>query len=564
VNVPGTWAPTPLEPTGRPWEFTQVQLGRRVLLVLILAAAVVAGPLDLGPSFLPGAAEPVVVVHVDADDPDADDANPGSARRPVRTVQRGVRIALDHNTAGDATRVVIHPGVYRETIDLPASDDATAAPMTLEGSDDGGVVISGADVWEGWSSPEGDGVYIHHWPFTWGEDEPPSSWDEQDLGGVLQRRELVFVDGTPLRQVGSADAVRANPGTFSVSEDDEEIAIHPLPGAAPPDAVVEVAVRPRVFRARQRENLSLRNLTFRHANTPLQRGAVILDGVDTAHLEGVTAEWNAWAGLAIIDSDDVTVTRSAANHNGILGFSTYQTRGLYLDDVENSSNNWRGAWVGYHGWEAGSKFFSSRDTTLHRFVAVNNRSHGLWLDYDHSDVVIDEALLAGNLRHGLFLEASQGPFVVRDSTICANGRAGVFDGKARQVHLEGNRVFGNGRGQLVLSGDPGGRDVTFWDTGTETRVNSGEWRLRDNRFGAVDDAPLVTTTLSADEWETFRSSLTSGGNVWSAAEPDDVFELPEGGPTDFTGWQEQTAQDRDSRFEQRPTIRPCPADPLAE
>ena len=212
------------------------------------------------------------VFHVDRAQSDASDNNAGSAEKPLASIGKGVELALAANRRGEPARVVVHAGIYREQVNLHGSPSATDSPMVIEGAGDGATVISGADVWSGWTKTSSD-VYSHHWGFDWGLTALPEGWDSvqsvQD-NPLLRRREMVFVNGRLLRQVDSRDAVAARRGSFYVSEADNTIFVSPPPGATLESSRVEVSVRPQTFVVGTKNNVTLKGFTFRHANTPLQ------------------------------------------------------------------------------------------------------------------------------------------------------------------------------------------------------------------------------------------------------------------------------------------------------
>src|SRR5512146_18986 len=56
-------------------------------------------------------------LHVDGGAAHASDANPGTEALPFRTISGAFGLALTNKAAGIGTRILIEPGVYRETIE---------------------------------------------------------------------------------------------------------------------------------------------------------------------------------------------------------------------------------------------------------------------------------------------------------------------------------------------------------------------------------------------------------------------------------------------------------------
>jgi hypothetical protein len=134
---------------------------------------------------------------------------------------------LPSNGAGKAVLIVIGPGVYREAVGVYADEQATDAPMILEGVPGGEVVISGSDVVEEWDPTGEPGVYRHHWPHQWGLEEIPEAWQDSYAANqlrdnpVIRRREMVFINGKQFksyRGMGSMGAMSSR-GKKSYSKD---------------------------------------------------------------------------------------------------------------------------------------------------------------------------------------------------------------------------------------------------------------------------------------------------------------------------------------------------------
>jgi hypothetical protein len=76
-------------------------------------------------------------MHVDNLDAKAADKNPGSREAPVKTVGRGVALAVAGNQRGEGIKVLIHPGTYREGIHLGFTGKETPAPIVIEAAEKG-------------------------------------------------------------------------------------------------------------------------------------------------------------------------------------------------------------------------------------------------------------------------------------------------------------------------------------------------------------------------------------------------------------------------------------------
>jgi hypothetical protein len=132
----------------------------------------------------------------------------------------------------------------------------------------------------------------------------------------------------------------------------------------------------------------------------------------------------------------ITLRNVRANHNGY-GNGSAQGSYLRLENIETSYNNWRGDWGGFYGWDvAGIKMLDTHHAVIKGYRSVGNKCAGFWLDWNNSDIQIDNAFWAHNKGSGVFFEISQGPITMRDSVIAFNEEAGVFTANCNNVTLE--------------------------------------------------------------------------------------------------------------------------------
>jgi len=505
-----------------------------------------------------------VIIYVDQANPAANDSNPGTSSAPLETIGRAIDVAAVYNADAVQVEVLISPGVYRESVELSADPNATAAPIALRGVD-AGVVISGSDTWEGWTGNEG--MYSRAWPHEWGFASALPEWPEYvhaylDANSIIRRREMVFIDRRPLTQVMSLVDMSSTESSFFVSEENNQILINIPSKTEIASAHVEVAIRPNLLVVDSMQNVSIENLTFQHAASPFVGAAVRIQRSQNVRLVTTRFIWNNARGLGISESGAITIQNASALHNGIGGFTGYRVHDLRVVDSEASYNGWRGA----RGWDwenhasavdanfidfaTGQKFFGLRNASFHSYRAIGNLTGGLWLDFDNSGVVLDGLALGGNMTHGLFLEASQGPISVVRSQICHN-ETGVLIGNASNVRLADNVLAGNELGQVYLVGAKGPRFVLDHETGNQLSVRAEDWDIERNTI-AVDDGNLALgTVLEGDLWYAFVQSLTAEDNRYSSPQQQDVFQLSGARNVSFAQWRAETGEDAGSTFNSR-------------
>ncbi|MFP4249090.1 MAG: sialidase family protein [Armatimonadota bacterium] len=193
--------------------------------------------------------------HVAQQSPVASDEGRGTAERPFLTITAGAAAAQ----VGD--RVIIHAGVYREEVPLPRNGHRYR-PHTIirfEAAPGERVWLRGSDLFDADWEALGDGTHGAPLPEALFADDAYNPWelsaiiDETDPvrpceGPHLpETRGALWVDGEPLRQLASIDAVRRAPASFAVSADGRWVVAN-FDGRGVPSGDVELTVRERCFR----------------------------------------------------------------------------------------------------------------------------------------------------------------------------------------------------------------------------------------------------------------------------------------------------------------------------
>jgi hypothetical protein len=483
-------------------------------------------------------------LYVDQSNPKARDSNPGTVALPFLTIGRAATAAALKVKSG--TDVVIGPGTYRESIDLNGAFSASdPAPLILEASEPGQAIISGSDVWTGWHTQSG-GTYTLPWPYTWGNAPTPSGWPA--LMPIVTRREMVFVNGTPLQQVLSLPL--PEPGTFNVV-DGRTITIWPPAGTAMSSATIEVATRSGLLQTPNGISLFvLRGLTFEHDNTAvnaLGNGAVKLVGGSNILVDNCIFNNNNWLGLSISGgpAQAITVQNSRADHNGENGISFSKLNNLLFDHDQTSSNNWRGGAGGFTSFDAdGMKVSRIHNATLSNYVSAYNQTGGAWFDTDNENIVLDSLQLCGNLTNGLFIEASQGPVAVSNSQFLGNVRVGLQLANSTEIAITNTALYSNAKAILVGGSDTP-RSVTNYATNQVYSLLMSNMTVTNNDVtGTLSSQYLLTSSLSTS-WALFIQTLSSNYNDWY--NPYNLMGFStKFGRQNLSGWQQSSKQDRNS------------------
>ncbi|HMP08648.1 MAG TPA: right-handed parallel beta-helix repeat-containing protein, partial [Lacipirellulaceae bacterium] len=338
------------------------------------------------------------------------------------------------------------------------------------------VILSGADLSSAadWKDL-GDGLFSHPWTEQWGHFT--YRWGPPEPLG--HRREMVIVDGQPLRQMvlerydydghsyddrrGAQDIrwqyrefldpkTTLAPGAFGVAERAANGAAL-FVKVADPDAfrkaTVEIARRRQILVLSDKENLVVRNLTFQHAANDfrnVRREGPLTIGAKARNIliEDCRFLWNNFDGLPIGGSD-ITLRRVEASYNGFGGFA-HGASNLLVEDCVTNFNNWRGHWGGQRSWNMGGFKFGAPDQdriTIRRHTAVGNLCPGVWSDIHPKNVRVEDSVIALNDRIGLFFELSHGPHLAERCLLVHNATSQYTSMVAGITEIRDSVMFGD-------------------------------------------------------------------------------------------------------------------------
>lgn len=493
-----------------------------------------------------GATPITAEIYVDNNNPYASDNNTGTKTRPLKTISKAAYLADKNNRSNIQTTIIVNRGTYRETVTLPFVPDHsnTEAAIIFKAASPGRVIISGSDVWTGWRKEPGANIYSHSWPYNWGAVSQP--WPtEENLAQIVRRREMVFINAKLLKQVLTFKELTEN--TFYVSESQDKIYVRLRAGVDINSYRVEVAVRPKLFTVDSRENVIVRGLVFKHANTAVDGNAVEINNSSNILIEENSFVWNNWGGLRLNSSNNITVRGNMANHNGGRGMEAWRIKNLLFEENTTSFNNWRGVRGNFTGFAvAGLKHLRIHDGVYRNHISVGNQARGFWCDFDCSDVDIEGAILTNNLKDGIFIEASEGPVTIQDSAICNNQEGpGIIGDNSQHVTLDGNVFYGNGDSQIAIRGVNAGRTVDNWETGKKMNLFTRNWTIVYNVLMGQQGAQSLIDVKESPA-DRYIESLTSNKNIWYNPFNRAVFKA--NGAFDFSRWKFITGQDANSIF----------------
>ena len=249
-------------------------------------------------------------------------------------------------------------------------------------------------------------------------------------------------------------------------------------------ATIEVATRAKMLAIYDRINVIVRNLIIEKGRGSLQEaGSNILEIISSRNitLDGVVVRWAASSGLGGFRVDNLTIRNCKFNHNGISSLGLNSNINTLFEDSEIAANNWRGWDAEHKGFGSNNKFFSMRSLTVRRVMYVNNYAHGLWMDSDNKDVLVDQIFSATNKLSGMDNEANQGPITIQNSKFCGNEGVGVsIASGSMNFNLFNNQIFDNLLGQIAHGGQPNPITIPEWDTGTNITLDNRNHNYQTN------------------------------------------------------------------------------------
>lgn len=364
-------------------------------------------------------------------------------------------------------RVLIHSGVYRESVVIAKEKSGTALrPIRFEAAPTANVAITGADrLAAGWQKEggakaggAGENIFSVAWPhrfITW---SATGTHPDDDYHRVIGRAEQVFVSGYALRQVLSREQMSR--GTFYVDLDakrlyvqasnNEEIRNQEIRNGNDWGSQVEASTRGVLWDCRA-DYVRLRGVRFRYAANQAQQAAAQFRGRGDV-IEDCVFERTNSIGAGFFAPDQI-VRRCTFQDNGQMGWSANTAHNLLFSEGLTRSNNTKNF---SRGWEAGGdKIVLCRGVIIERSRFIENRGTGIWFDIGNEASTIRNCLIADNEDAGIFYEISYG-LRVHDNVIIGNGMAGSAGawGAASGVSLssspncvvERNLIIGNKEG----------------------------------------------------------------------------------------------------------------------
>lgn len=361
--------------------------------------------------------------------------NSGKSPRSPITVDKAIAVAPRGAT------IVFRGGVYRGV------DTRITKRLTLQAFPHEKPLLKGSVVVKGWIA---DGR-------TWRKDGWKYSFAPNRGREVIDRnypmaghRDMVYVDGVSLRQVGSKSKVQ--PGTFYVDGRNNKLYI----GSNPAGKTVEATARVEAFeimttRQAKPAGTTIRGLGFAH----YADDAIGVMRTPHVKIENNTFVWNGLYGISFqLHSTDAVLRGNTFSHNGMNGVRGGWADRMLLENNTFSYNNiehFRKDWSG-----AGIKVINTSGVVWRNNLFEHNIGNGMWLDESSTNATIKNNIIRNNEQIGIMFELSHKANI--SGNRISNNAAGVMIADSSNAHVVGNTFFRNKKPVIVKDSPRRNRD----------------------------------------------------------------------------------------------------------
>ena len=403
-------------------------------------------------------------LHVNPNSLKADDNNDGSLETPYKTIQAAADVA----DAG--TRVLIHPGTYREWVRPRFGGESPEKMVCFEAFGDGEVIIKASEQVTDfepstdWRRHSFDNPYVPEGLKIWQHKLNPEmfkgynpfnainlihdrlfiEYDKTDMTTYLNRRGMIFVDGKPLTQVSLYNQMSHLPGSYWVEANGQTIHFRLENDADPHEHLIEITCREQCL-APETPFLSyikVKGLVCAHAATgaPVpQRGSISALRGHHWVIEDCTVLWSNTVGIDIGNEcwhhelrenqivGNSVIRRCKILDAGVCGIAGLFAKQMLIEDNYIYGTGWQKMEL---SWEAGGiKLHHSIDGMFRRNIFKQTyRADHLWLDVGNENNRITENLFLDGIeqREAIFIECTKDEINLIDNNIIWNV-AGRFD-----------------------------------------------------------------------------------------------------------------------------------------
>jgi alpha-L-arabinofuranosidase len=530
---------------------------------------------------------------VDCSHPGAGDDNPGTADRPLMTINAAAAVVQP------GERVLVKSGIYRERIEPVHGGSGPDQMIAYEAARGHKVIVSGSQVvlepWQRSIDPHGEDFSFRLWQVALGDDlfpyedrpfaTPNASNAEIDLMPWALRwkdrvpytlpRGLVFQDGRRLTQLAAYEDLVRLPGSYWVGPGQAATSptllhVHPFDDVNPNMAMFEITSQEQLV-CPATEGLGyirFTGFTFEHAGNGFPRvgtGAVYIKGGHHWIIERNTVRHCNSVGIeagARINEEQAASPEEnahAAEHSGgflIRDNTVYDcgTGGIEGHTVRHSLIE--GNQIFAIGWQDVERYWecAAIKTLINDHVLVRGNlihdvasASAIWLDWDNRHCRITQNVVINTLQThngAVFIEASQAPNWIDHNIIWHAWRSGITLFDSDQVLVAHNLIAHTAipvlskvntdrslHGRRLTSRDNVIRNNLFYANGDLPVIEDLDNSCDDNAYAAPFEQPALTGQLNP-EWDVHSTALVA----YITFDPQSLeltldFEGPDGLPT---------------------------------
>ncbi len=470
-------------------------------------------------------------IHVNNQHPQASDVNDGTAERPFKTINAAAQKA----TPG--TRVLIHGGTYRETVQPAMGGLNPERMISYEAFEEEKVFIKASvevrnftpstgwrltrgfredpsktqciKVWEVELDPEDFKGYNPFCAVNILHDRLFIEYDKTDMTTYLNRRGMVFIDGKPMKQVPLYYMLGECENAYWVEANGQKIHIRLSGDDNPMNHTVELTNREQCFAPKVPflSYIRVKGLTLAHAATgaPVpQRGSLSCFRGHHWIIEDCTIDWSNGTGIDCGNEcwhhpwtegqiiGNTIIRRNTIQDVGVCGIAGMFVKNMLIEDNLITGTGWQRMEL---SWEAGGiKLHNAVNSLIRRnIIRECYGCDALWLDVGNENTRITSNLFIDgiNSREHIFIECTRDAENLIDNNIIWNVE-GRYDKNA-------------------LKEEPGS---SGWYKNTETGVRNGygiylegtdRLRMVNNLIGKCDKAGFFARVVA------FRLMIKRGG-----------------------------------------------------
>ncbi len=397
-------------------------------------------------------------IHVNIQHSNASDDNDGSLDNPFKTINAAAQMAEP------GTKVLIHGGVYRETVHPLRGGEGPEKMISYEAFNGEEVIIKASVQVNdfkpsvGWNLRRGRGRKVSEDIRIWEIELEPEDfkgynpfcavnilhdrlfieYDKTDMTSYLNRRGMVFIDGKPMKQVPLYYLLGQETNTYWVEANGQKVHIRLDGDGDPKNHMVELTNREQCFAPKVPflSYIRVKGLTMAHAATgaPVpQRGSLscyrgshwIIEDciIDWANGTGIDCGNECWHHTPMENHQigNTIIRRNIIKDVGVCGIAGMFVRNMLIEDNLIVGTGWQRMEL---SWEAGGiKFHHSINSLFRRNVI--KESYGcdaLWLDVGNINNRITSNLFLDGIesREHIFIECTRDSENLIDNNIIWN------------------------------------------------------------------------------------------------------------------------------------------------